>query len=107
MHLLWLWIALAGAQEAEEVPADEVVEEAPLLRPDRLEFDERVVKGSTAAGSVYLFKRQPRSLPALVPVRRSWRTRIVEPVLLRKPAPPPTAPPVPPAPEPAPEDPKK
>jgi hypothetical protein len=30
---------------------------------------------------VYLFKRVPRHLPGLVPMRRSYRARIVEPVL--------------------------
>ena len=51
-------------------------------RSGRMEFDERLVKGQAAkSGAVYLFERTPRRLPGLVPFRRSYRTRIVEPVL--------------------------
>jgi hypothetical protein len=40
------------------------------------------VKGQAAkSGAVYLFKRMPRRLPGLVPLRRSYRSRIVEPIL--------------------------
>ena len=47
-----------------------------------MEFDERLVKGQAAkSGAVYLFKRVPRRLPGLVPMRKSYRKRIVEPVL--------------------------
>jgi hypothetical protein len=47
-----------------------------------MEFDERLVKGQAAkSGAVYLFKRVPRRLPGLVPMRKSYRRRIVEPVL--------------------------
>jgi hypothetical protein len=53
-----------------------------LRRSNRMEFDERLVKGQAAkSGAVYLFKRVPRRLPGLVPMRRSYRRRIVEPVL--------------------------
>jgi hypothetical protein len=53
-----------------------------LRRSNRMEFDERVVKGQAAkSGAVYLFKRVPRRLPGLVPMRKSYRRRIVEPVL--------------------------
>ncbi|MCP4606114.1 MAG: hypothetical protein GY847_37315 [Proteobacteria bacterium] len=53
-----------------------------LRRSNRMEFDERLVKGQAAkSGAVYLFKRTPRRLPGLVPMRRSYRKRIVEPVL--------------------------
>lgn len=53
-----------------------------LQRSGRMEFDERLIKGQAAqSGAVYLFKRVPRQLPGLVPLRRSYRKRIVEPVL--------------------------
>ncbi len=56
--------------------------EGSLRRSGRMEFDERLVKGQAAkSGAVYLFKRTPRRLPGLVPMRRSYRRRIVEPVL--------------------------
>jgi hypothetical protein len=53
-----------------------------MRRSNRMEFDERLVKGQAAkSGAVYLFKRVPRHLPGLVPMRRSYRRRIVLPVL--------------------------
>jgi hypothetical protein len=81
------------AEGSGEEPVDE--EEAPmgilsegttgdgaLRRSNRMEFDERLVKGQAAkSGAVYLFKRVPRRLPGLVPMRKSYRRRIVEPVL--------------------------
>jgi hypothetical protein len=57
-------------------------EAGSVRRSNRMEFDERLVKGQAAkSGAVYLFKRVPRRLPGLVPMRRSYRKRIVEPVL--------------------------
>jgi len=57
-------------------------DQGTLSRSGRMEFDERLVKGQAAkSGAVYLFKRMPRRLPGLVPMRRSYRRRIVEPVL--------------------------
>lgn len=57
-------------------------EQGTMRRSGRMEFDERLVKGQAAkSGAVYLFKRVPRRLPGLVPMRRSYRKRIVEPVL--------------------------
>ena len=47
----------------------------------RMEFDERLVRGSVASGSVFLFSRVPRALPGLVPMRRSYRDAIIEPLL--------------------------
>lgn len=65
----------------EEKPAEEAADTG-VLRSNRMEFDERLVKGQSASsGAVYLFKRVPRHLPGLVPMRRSYRARIVEPVL--------------------------
>ena len=68
--------AVAWAQEA--APAAE----GTMARSNRMEFDERLIKGQTAqSGAVYLFKRVPRQLPGLVGLRRSYRARIVRPVL--------------------------
>jgi hypothetical protein len=53
-----------------------------LRRSNRMDFDERLVKGQGArSGAVYLFKRTPRKLPELVALRTTYRERIVEPVL--------------------------
>ncbi len=76
LALLW---GLAQAQEA--APAAEATD---IASSGRLSFDERVVRGQVAAGSVYLFQRKPRALPGLVPVRRSYRAQIVEPLLAER-----------------------
>jgi hypothetical protein len=75
-----------GETEEEDGDANGAEEEAGeslgFQRSGRMEFDERLVKGQAAkSGAVYLFQRTPRRLPGLVPYRRSYRTRIVEPVL--------------------------
>lgn len=68
-------------EAVEEAPAEEAADTS-VMRSNRMEFDERLVKGQSASsGAVYLFKRVPRHLPGLVPMRRSYRARIVEPVL--------------------------
>jgi len=68
---------LGGKEDGDLDPAD-----GSLRRSGRMEFDERLVKGQAAkSGAVYLFKRMPRRLPGLIPLRRSYRRRIVEPVL--------------------------
>ncbi len=57
-------------------------ESGSLRRSGRMEFDERLIKGQAAkSGAVYLFKKIPRRLPGLVAMRRSYRNRIVEPIL--------------------------
>lgn len=89
------WLCLAAlfvpsvtmAQDEEaSADTDAAEESAPaeptVLRSDRIEFDERLIRGQSASsGAVYLFKRTPRDLPGLVPVRQSYRRQIVEPVL--------------------------
>jgi hypothetical protein len=64
----------------EPAPAEE--QAGMLQRSNRMEFDERLIRGQGAAsGAVYLFDRAPRELPGLVPLRRSYRDEIVEPIL--------------------------
>ncbi|MBN2529306.1 MAG: hypothetical protein JXR76_23160 [Deltaproteobacteria bacterium] len=71
-----------GASADEAADGGEDGESLGFQRSGRMEFDERLVKGQAAkSGAVYLFKRTPRRLPGLVPYRRSYRMRIVEPVL--------------------------
>jgi hypothetical protein len=68
--------------DADGAGEEEASESLGFQRSGRMEFDERLVKGQAAkSGAVYLFQRTPRRLPGLVPYRRSYRTRIVEPVL--------------------------
>ena len=67
--------------DATKTPA----EGTSLRHSSRMEFDARLVKGQAAkSGAVYLFKRVPRQLPGLVPLRRSYRQQIVEPVLRKR-----------------------
>lgn len=83
-------LSVAGAASAQDPEAEAPAAAAPadptaggnVVRSGRMEFDARLVKGETAkSGAVYLFKREPRALPPLVPLRVSYRSRIVEPVL--------------------------
>ena len=71
----------ALAQDSTDSSDETASEPTGPQRSNRLEFDARLVRGEAASGSVYLFKRQPRELPGLVPMRRSYRSRIVDPVL--------------------------
>ncbi|MBN2718845.1 MAG: hypothetical protein JXX14_23570 [Deltaproteobacteria bacterium] len=82
----------ADGNDREGSASDEEGGEAlGFQRSGRMEFDERLVKGQAAkSGAVYLFKRTPRRLPGLVPFRRSYRSRIVEPVLGKRELRPPT-----------------
>lgn len=71
-----------AAPEQERITSAASSGEGSLRHSGRMEFDERLVKGQAAkSGAVYLFKRVPRRLPGLVPMRRSYRKRIVQPVL--------------------------
>jgi len=71
-----------GEEDAGEETDSGTEDGGSWRRSNRMEFDERLIKGQTASsGAVYLFKRVPRNLPGLVPLRRSYRSRIVEPVL--------------------------
>jgi hypothetical protein len=73
--------AKAPPPPPEPAPAAEE-QTGSLQRSSRMEFDERLIRGQGAAsGAVYLFDRAPRELPGLVPLRRSYREEIVEPIL--------------------------
>ncbi len=107
LGLLWMLSSSAAAQEepedgveaespteAEDVAAAEAspgpAEATPASVPgsSRLEFDPRLVRGGTAAGSVYLFHRRPRPLPSLVSAVPGFRDRIVIPLFGTEIAPP-------------------
>ena len=44
----------------------------------RIEFDERMVRGQTAAGAIFLFQRTPSDLKSIVEVPSSFRQKTVE-----------------------------
>ena len=44
----------------------------------RIEFDERMVRGQTAAGAIFLFQRTPSDLKSIVEIPTSFRERTVE-----------------------------
>lgn len=46
-------------------------------RESRIEFDERMVKGQSAAGAIYLFQRSPSEFKSIVQVPGSFRPRTV------------------------------
>jgi hypothetical protein len=67
----------AGKSSKREPPrpaapsaAHQVVE-----RESRIEFDERMVRGQSAAGAIYLFQRSPSEFKSIVEVPDSFRPR--------------------------------
>jgi hypothetical protein len=44
-------------------------------RESHIEFDERMVRGQSAAGAIYLFNRQPSEFKSIVKVPESFRDR--------------------------------
>lgn len=48
-----------------------------IQRESRIEFDERMVKGQTAAGAIYLFERGPSEMKSMVNVPEGFRRRTV------------------------------
>jgi hypothetical protein len=73
--------ALAGK------PAGEVKPPSPDIRAttretvrqeSRIEFDERMLRGQSASGVIYLFQRSPSEFKSIVQVPDSFRPRTVE-----------------------------
>jgi outer membrane biosynthesis protein TonB len=58
----------AGASTAHEVVEHE----------SRIEFDERMVRGQSAAGAIFLFQRTPSDLKSIVEVPDSFRQKTIE-----------------------------
>jgi hypothetical protein len=67
----------AGAGSGHEVVEHE----------SRIEFDERMVRGQTAAGAIFLFQRTPSELKSIVEIPTSFRERTVEVLQPRQGAP--------------------
>jgi hypothetical protein len=74
--------AAKAAKPATPSAAHQVVE-----RESRIEFDERMVRGQTASGSIYLFQRSPSEFKSIVTVPDSFRSRTVDEQAPRKGAP--------------------
>jgi hypothetical protein len=63
----------AAKPKAGPSSAHEVVE-----HESRIEFDERMVRGQSAAGAIFLFQRTPSELKSIVEVPDSFRAKTVE-----------------------------
>ncbi len=73
--------APAAAASGPAAPHDVVARES------HIEFDERMVKGQTAAGAIYLFQRAPTEFKSIVTVPESFRSRTTALLLSRRSAP--------------------
>jgi hypothetical protein len=51
-----------------------------VQRESKIEFDERLVQGQTAAGAVYLFQRGEGELRSMIRVPESFRDRTLRSV---------------------------
>jgi hypothetical protein len=58
-----------------------------VARESHIEFDERMIKGQTAAGAIYLFQRAPTEFKSIVTVPESFRPRTTALLLSRRSAP--------------------
>jgi len=65
-----------GAGAADARPADSRAPVRESVRQEsRIEFDERMLKGQSAAGVIYLFQRSPSDWKSIVEVPDSFRAR--------------------------------
>jgi len=55
-----------------------------VKQESRIEFDERMVKGQSAAGAIFLFQRAPSDFKSIVDVPDSFRAKTVELVQPRR-----------------------
>jgi hypothetical protein len=49
-----------------------------VRQESRIEFDERMLRGQSASGVIYLFQRSPSEFKSIVQVPDSFRDRTVE-----------------------------
>ena len=84
--------ARPATRKPPKQPAPETTESAGTAAPrasaeagrevveheSRIEFDERMVRGQTAAGAIFLFERSPSELKSIVEIPTSFRERTVE-----------------------------
>jgi len=76
----------AAAAKPSAAPADSGSAAAPaptaghevVEKESSIEFDERSVKGQTAAGAIYLFQRSPSEFKSIIKVPDSFRYRTTD-----------------------------
>jgi hypothetical protein len=65
-----------GAAPAQARPAEDRTPPRESIRQEsRIEFDERMLRGQSAAGVIYLFQRTPSDWKSIVEVPDSFRAR--------------------------------
>jgi len=65
--------------EVKPQPSDTRAATRETVRQEsRIEFDERMLHGQSAAGVIYLFQRSPSEFKSIVQVPDSFRPRTVE-----------------------------
>ncbi len=72
--------APARPAPARSAPARSAPVPAAAQRESRIEFDERLVQGQTAAGAIYLFQRGEGELRTMVRVPESFKDRTIRQV---------------------------
>jgi hypothetical protein len=70
--------AASRAGAAETRAADKTPVRESVRQESRIEFDERMLKGQSAAGVIYLFQRTPSDWKSIVEVPDSFRARTVD-----------------------------
>ena len=70
--------APAGSDTSKAHPAPATSGHDVVERESNIEFDERMVKGQTAAGAIYLFQRSPSEFKSIVKVPDTFRPRTTD-----------------------------
>jgi hypothetical protein len=69
--------AASPAPAATPAPAPAASGRDVVQRESKIEFDERLVQGQTAAGAIYLFQRGESEFNSMVKVPESFRERTI------------------------------
>jgi len=77
----------AATAAAPEGPRSASAGHQVVEHESHIEFDERMVRGQSAAGAIYLFRRAPSDFKSIVQVPDGFRDRTVEIVATRRGAP--------------------
>jgi hypothetical protein len=64
--------------KSEPVPAGAASAHEVVEHESRIEFDERMVHGQSAAGAIFLFQRTPSEFKSIVQVPDSFRQKTIE-----------------------------
>jgi len=68
----------AAAADAKPRPSGPTAGHEVVEHESRIEFDERMVRGQSAAGAIFLFQRTPSELKSIVEIPDSFRPKTVE-----------------------------